>query len=82
MMNRKITRFQRRDRVKCECGAELSLLKDVRAMGEAIEVHVDLHLQGFKGPACTAAEAERLRDDLIQQVLRMAFELEDEGNRK
>ncbi len=79
MTKRKIMRFPRRkDRIKCECGAEISLLPDVRAMGETIEVHVALHMEGVKGPACTTVEAERLRDALIIQVLRITGESEDE----
>lgn len=69
---------RRRDRIKCECGAEIALLPDVRVMGEAIELHVALHMQGVKGPACTTLEAERLRDKLIIQALRIASESEDE----
>jgi len=57
---------QRRDTIKCECGAEIELASDARVMGEAIEVHVALHMQKLKAP--TDAEAERLRDDLIMQV--------------
>jgi hypothetical protein len=80
MTKRKVMRFpRRRDRIKCECGAEISLLPDVGAMGEAIEVHVALHLEGVKGPACTTVEAERLRDALIIQVLRISGESQDEG---
>jgi hypothetical protein len=79
MTNRKKMRFQRRmDRIKCECGAEISLLPDVRAMGEAIESHIALHIEGVKGPACTTVEAERLRYALIVQVLRITGESEDE----
>lgn len=50
----------------------------LRVMGEAIELHVALHMQGVKGPACTTLEAERLRDKLIIQALRIASESEDE----
>ena len=74
-----MSRFRRRrDRIKCECGAEICLLPDVRAMSEAIKVHIALHMEGVKGPACTTVEANRLRDALIIQVLRIAGESEDE----
>ncbi len=83
MTNKEVTRFRRRnDRIKCECGEEISLLPDVRATSEAIEVHVALHIKGVKGPACTPVEAERLRDDLIMQVLRTAGECKDEETHK
>jgi 2-keto-4-pentenoate hydratase len=76
MTNRKLTRIHRsRDSIKCECGAEIVILPDLRAMGDAIEVHVALHLQKLKAPACTTAEAERLQDALIAQVFIIASEL-------
>lgn len=64
--------------VRCECGAEILLLPDVKKMSEAIEVHVALHLKGVQGQPCTALEAERLRDALIIEVLRLASESEEE----
>jgi hypothetical protein len=80
MTRRKMMPFRgRRDRIICQCGAEIPLLPDVKAMGEAIEVHVSLHMKGVKGPVCTTVEAGRLRDDLIIQVLRISGESEDEG---
>ena len=65
-------------KVRCECGEEILLLPDVKKMSEAIEVHVALHLEGVQGQPCTALEAERLRDALIIQVLRMASESKEE----
>jgi hypothetical protein len=67
-------------KIRCECGAEILLLPDVKEMGEAVEVHVALHLEGIQGQPCTALEAERLRDALITQVLRIAGESTDEEN--
>ena len=79
MTNRKLVHFrQRKVRVKCECGEEISIFPDVKATSEAIEVHIALHTKGAKGPACTTVEAERLRDALIVQALRIAGEFEDE----
>jgi hypothetical protein len=73
MTNRRIMRFQeRKDKIRCECGAKIPLLPDVKAMGEAIEVHIALHLEGVSGQSCTTSEADRLRDALIIQVLRIA----------
>lgn len=68
MTNKKKTRFQgRKDTIKCECGAEILILPDVKATSEAIEGHIALHLEGVKGPMCKTADAERLRDSLIIQ---------------
>ena len=66
--------------VRCECGDEILMVPDLEEMGKAIEDHAEMHLQGLKGAACTAAEAERLKDALIAQVLRIASESEDEEN--
>lgn len=66
------------DKVTCECGEEILLVPDSKAMGNAIELHVTLHLQKLKAPMCNAAEAERLKDALITQVLRIASQSEDE----
>ena len=59
-------------KVRCECGDEILLLPDLKEMGKAIEDHVNLHLQNLKTPNCTPAEAERLNDALIKQVLSIA----------
>ena len=65
--------------IKCECGEEILFQPNVKAMGEAIEVHVSLHMQKLKAPACTAVEAEHLRDALIAQVFTIASQSENEG---
>ena len=68
------------DTVKCECGAEILLLPDVKTMGNAIEAHVTQHIQKTKDPANTAtAEAESLRDTLIAQVFNKISTLENNG---
>ena len=73
MTDKKIIPFQpRTDRIKCECGEEISILRDVRATNDIIEFHIALHMEGVKGPACTTVDAQRLRDSLIIQVLRIA----------
>jgi hypothetical protein len=69
----------RLSKVKCECGAEILFLPDVRAMSHAIEVHVAEHRQKSKAPAGAAAEAERVRDALITQVLSIASKSENDG---
>ena len=63
----------------CECGAEILLLPDLKAMGRAIEVHVALHMKGAKSPVFSNAEASHLRDALIIQVLRISGEHENDG---
>lgn len=67
--------------VTCECGEEILLVPDLKAMSNAIELHVTLHLQKLKAPVCNDAEAERLKDNLIAQVLRKASQSEDEKYR-
>jgi hypothetical protein len=75
MKKGKLTRFdQKRNSIKCECGEEISLLPDAKAMGNAIEDHINLHIQKLKGSLCLDAEVERLRDMLIAQVLDRASE--------
>jgi hypothetical protein len=79
MTNRKMMRFQeRKDKIKCACGTQIPLLPDVKAKGEAIEVHIGLHLLGVQGQPCTTLEVDRLRDALIIQVLKVAGEFEGE----
>lgn len=74
MKNRNIMHFQEREKIKCKCGAKIPLLPDVKAMGEAIEVHIASHFEEVRGQPCTTFEADRLRDALIIQVLRIAGE--------
>lgn len=71
-------KFKQMKTVTCECGEEILLVPDVKAMGKAIDDHVDLHLHNLRAPACTATEADRLRDILIAQVLRIASQSDDE----
>ena len=78
MTNIKKARFQgRKDTIKCECGEEILILPDVKATSEAIEGHIALHLEGVRVPMCKTADAERLRDSLIIQALRIAVKSED-----
>jgi hypothetical protein len=80
MTKRKIIPFgERIDKIICQCGEEIPLLPNAKAMGESIEIHVSLHMKGVKGSMCTILEANHLRDDLIIQVLRISGESEDEG---
>lgn len=54
----------------------------MKATGAAIEGHIALHLKGVKGPVYRAADAERIRDFLIMQVLRVAGDSEDKKTNK
>jgi hypothetical protein len=69
---------QRRDIVKCECGKEIVLLTDVKAMSKAIEVHVAVHLHKLKASASKSIEAKRLRAALIAKVLSIASQPEND----
>lgn len=71
-----------KDIIKCVCGDEIAILPDVKATGEAIEIHVAFHVKGFKGQACTSLEAEQLRDALIAQILTIAGKSKDEETRR
>ena len=73
-----MTKFNHMKKVTCECGEEILLVPDLKAMGKAIEDHVDLHIHHLRAPACTATEADRLRDVLIAQVLSLASQSDDE----
>jgi hypothetical protein len=65
-------------KVRCECGDEILVFSDLKATGRAIDDHVDLHLQNLKAPGCNAAEAERLKDALIAQVIGITGQHENE----
>lgn len=67
-------------KVRCVCGDELLLMADLKEMGKAIEDHVDMHLQSLKAPSCTPAEAERLKDTLITQIIAITSQSENEEN--
>jgi hypothetical protein len=66
--------------VRCSCGAKIFMVPDLKEMGKAIDDHVELHLQSLKASSCTPAEAERLKDMLIAQVLTKASQFKDEEN--
>jgi hypothetical protein len=61
--------------VKCDCGAEILLVPNVKKMNEAIEVHVLEHTKKIKNAKEAEAEAERVRSDLIIKVLEKAGEM-------
>ena len=55
--------------VRCDCGAEILMVPDVKLMGDAIETHAELHRRKLKNSVNAEIEAERIRDFLIAQVL-------------
>ncbi len=61
--------------IKCSCGSEILLVPNVKLMNEAIEAHINEHTKKLKTPKEAEAEAERVRDDLIIQVLEKASEM-------
>jgi hypothetical protein len=59
--------------IKCSvCGKEILLVPNVKLMSEAIEAHVETHRQKMKDPKAAETELERIRDNLIAQVLEKA----------
>jgi hypothetical protein len=68
-MTNKSTRSQREiDAIRCQCGKEIKVIPDVRSMGEAIEIHVAMHIEKMKPLEKEDEEADRLRDALIVQL--------------
>jgi hypothetical protein len=62
--------------LKCECGAEILLLPDLKVMNHAIEVHVAEHRKKEKDPCKAAAAASHVRQILIEQLLKKASEMD------
>lgn len=59
--------------IKCSvCGEEIMIFPNIKLMSAAIEAHVEAHKQKMKDRKASEAEAERIRDDLIAQVLEKA----------
>lgn len=61
--------------LRCECGAEILLLPDLKVMNHAIEVHVSEHRKKEKDPRKAVATAAHIREILIKQLLRKASEM-------
>jgi len=59
--------------IKCECGAEILLLPDLRVMNHAIEVHVSKHREKEKSTDKAEAESKRIQELLITQVFEKAL---------
>jgi hypothetical protein len=67
--------FSRLPLLKCECGAEILLLPDLKVMNQAIEVHVLERRKKEKDAGKAAATAARIRKILIEHLLRKASEI-------
>jgi hypothetical protein len=65
--------------IKCRCGAEILLLPDLNAMNKAIEAHACVHVRTERNPYRAAAEAIRVRDHLIGQMLGKASSMNNEA---
>ena len=61
--------------IKCECGTEILLVPDAKAMRLAIDKHANAHGQKMGSLDLDENEVERVRDDLIAKVLAKASEL-------
>lgn len=61
--------------IKCDCGAEILLVPNVKKMNEAIEAHVLEHTKKCKNIKEAEAEGERVRSLLITEVLDKASEM-------
>ena len=60
--------------LKCECGAKILLVPDLKVMNHAIEVHVAEHRKKEKDPRKAATTASHIRQILIEQLLKKASE--------
>jgi hypothetical protein len=54
------------------CGEEIMIVPNVKLTSAAIEAHVETHKQKIKDRKAAEEEAERIRDNLITQVLEKA----------
>jgi hypothetical protein len=55
--------------IRCECGFEILLVPDLKAMGKAIEDHAAEHAKKEKDPGKAVFEESRIQSLLIVQVL-------------
>ena len=69
---KKINQKFEQPEIKCCCGTVIWLVPNVKVMSQAIESHAAKHKQKIKDPKEAEAEAERVRDYLITQILEKA----------
>jgi hypothetical protein len=60
--------------IKCECGAEILLVPDVKLMSKALEAHVEEHKAKFEDAKEAEVEGQTIMDDLVAKVLMKACE--------
>src|SRR5512136_1942942 len=60
--------------IRCECGAEILLIPDVKEMERAINKHARFHAKNEKNSEKAIAVFEQTQDYLVQQVLITAGE--------
>ncbi len=65
-------REKARPSIRCECGVEILLVPDLKAMDRAIDTHAMEHGKKEKDPEKAAFEEERIRCILIAQALNAA----------
>jgi hypothetical protein len=59
-------------KVKCECGKEILLVPDLKAMTNAIEAHVQEHSKKLRDPILASIESDRLWNVLVALVFKQA----------
>lgn len=60
--------------IRCECGAEILLIPDIKEMERAINKHAKLHAKKERNTEKAIAVFEQIQDYLVQQVLITASE--------
>jgi hypothetical protein len=60
--------FKKLPIIKCECGAEILLIKQVDLMGKVINSHVEEHRAKVSDPFKAEVLAKRIEDHLVKQV--------------
>jgi hypothetical protein len=68
--------------IRCECGAEILLIPDIKEMGRCIESHAAEHRNKEHTPADGEAVFEYIETFLIKQVLEKAALQENEKEYK
>lgn len=51
--------------IKCECGFEIPLIPDAKAVGVTIDAHIEEHRKKHKDPKEGEREAKRIHDYLF-----------------
>ena len=82
VLKKGVSRNAAKSTIKCECGWEILLVPDLKAMNRAIEAHVDTHRKIEKDCSKTDAEnegeaeleAERIENYLVAEVFKKASE--------